>query len=207
MFIAFVCNAAASSQSPTSYVVPGWGSECFLLMRPSFTDKKLSGTGICYQIKEDGKFESDWKIDGEYSFPGHLFLCENGSILVRIVEISQDKSDPKKADLAQQTNLEFYRDGKLISTISAREIVDLSKLEAPVFSAALSTHKVFDYDEATAPRIGTLSHFDYFDEDDQTEINKKAAHGTELFCVKTVQSEILVFKVADGSMIYRKKLK
>jgi len=207
MFLALVCNAAASSQSPTSYVVPGWGSECFILMRPTFTNKKLSGIGICYQIKEDGKFENVWAIDGEYSFPGHLFLCENGSILVRIVEISQDKADSKKADLAQQTTLEFYRDGKLISTISAREVVDPSKLKAPVFSAALSTHEVFDCDEAMAPRIGTLSYFDYFDEEDKTEIYKITERGTQLFCVKTVQSEILVFKVSDGSLIYRKKLK
>ena len=105
------CGAIASSPNPTSYVVQGWDSECFLLMRPSFKNEKFSGVVTCYQIKEDGTFEKRWQIDESYSFEGRVFLGGAGSTLVRIVEVSQTKPDTEKVELAKHNEIVWYARG------------------------------------------------------------------------------------------------
>jgi len=202
------CGAIASSPNPTSYVVQGWDSECFLLMRPSFKNENFSGVATCYQIKEDGTLEKRWQIDESYSFEGRVFLGGAGSTLVRIVEVSQTKPDTEKVELAKQTVLEFYRDGKITKKIDVHEVVDVTKLEFSPNIAVLSTHKIFSADDSNTPKIGRISYFsDTLDESDRAELAKKSEDEDELFMIRTIQSEILVFKVADGSLIYRKKSK
>ena len=204
IFALLFCYRSAGSPSPTSYVVQGWNSECFFLMRSTFRDKTFLGIGTCYQIKEDGSFDKLWQIEGDYSFEGRIFLGGEGKILIRIREAFQPQPDPANSALAQQPILEFYNEGKLFKKLSVQEVVDPSKLLNNSFRI-FSTHEIFNYDDATTPKMGRLPYFNFFNDDDKEAIRKKATDETEIFCIKTVQSEILVFNVIDGSLIYRKK--
>ena len=174
-------------------------------MRSTFRDKTFLGIGTCYQIKDNGSFEKLWQIEGDYSFEGRLFLGGEGKILVRIVEASQPQPDPENSKLSQQTILVFYNEGKIFKKISVQEVVDASKLEYNSFRI-FSTHQIFNYDDATAPKMGRLPYFDFFDDADKDAMRKTITDETEIFCIRTVQAEILVFKVLDGSLIHRKKL-
>jgi len=173
IFALLLCDLSAGSPSPTSYVVQGWNSECFFLMRSSFEGKKFLGIGTCYEIKEDGTFEKLWQIEGEYSFEGRIFLGGEGKKLVRIVDIFQPQPDPEGAKLAQQTALQFYNEGKLIKQVSVNEVVDTSKLHSSGMPGVRSTHQIFNYDDATAPKMGRLPYFDFFDDEDKETMKKQ----------------------------------
>lgn len=205
---ALLCDARASSPIASSYVVQGWNSECFLVMRPSVIRDKFVGIVTCYEIDEDGGFKKRWEIEDKYSFEGRLFLGEQGSVLVRIVEVIQPQPDPDKAQLSKQTVLEFSRKGKSFKEISVKDVTDPLLLEpSGVMSGVLATHQIFKFEEAVTPKMGRLLHFDFFDDEDKETMRKTITDETEIFCIKTIQAELLVFKVSDGSLIYRKKLK
>jgi hypothetical protein len=206
LFLFGSCCTGTGAPSPLSYVVQGWDSECFFLMRSSFEGKKFLGIGTCYQIKEDGTFEKMWQIEGDYSYEGRIFLGGEGKILIRILEASQPQPDPENSRLSQQVILEFYNEGKSFKKVSVREVVDASKLVYNSFRI-FSTHQIFKYEDATAPKMGRMLDFDFFDDEDKETMRKTIKDETEIFCIKTVQAEILVFTVADGTLIYRKKVK
>lgn len=166
----------------------------------------MVGIGTCYQIKEDGSFEKMWQIEGDYSFEGRVFLGGEGKTLIRIVEAFQTQPDPENAGLSEKTVLEFYDEGKLFKKVSVREVVDSSKLKYGAYRI-FASHEIFNYEDATAPKMGRMLDFDLFDDEDKEMMRKTITDETEIFCIKTVQAELLVFKVSDGSLIYRKKLK
>lgn len=188
----------------TQYVIPSFGARYFLVVNPVVIDGKFLGVGRCYKIKDDGNFEKIWQIEGDYSFSNNLFLSREGNILIKIVDVYPTKD---KADLEKRSALEFYEKGKLVKRVNIGDVVDPAKLEASPFPSDLPTYQIIKFDEPIVPKIETLSYFDYFDENDRDQINKKSENGTQIFCFKTAQSEVLVFKVDDGSLIYRKKLK
>lgn len=188
----------------TQYVIPSFGAQYFLVVNPVVIDGKFLGVGKCYEIKDDGNFEKIWQIEGDYSFSNNLFLSREGNILIKIVDVYPTKD---KADLEKKSALEFYEKGKLVKRVNVADIVDPAKLEISSFPSDLPTYEIIKFDEPIVPKIGTLSYFDYFDENDRDQINKKSKNGAQIFCIKTTQSEVLAFEVADGSLIYRKKLK
>lgn len=207
--LGFVSNAFSSVPIASSYVIQGWGTDCFLLMRPSVVNVEFSGMfsgiGTCYRIKDDGEFEKLWQIEGGYSFSSDVFLGGGGSVLIRVVDVLPSARDAPDGGVAKKTALEFYKDGKIFKIFKTEEIVDPGKLEMHSFPT-LPTYQLFKSDYETRPKIGRLQDFK-FDDDEKEEISKKIADETEIFCVRTVQAEMLVFKVSDGSLIHRKKLK
>lgn len=205
--LGLICSAFSSAPIASSYVIQGWRTDCFLLMRPAAIDVEFSGIfsgiGTCYRIKEDGSFEKRWQIEGGYSFSNDVFLGGDGSILIRIVEVLPT---PENKSAAKESILEFYKDGKLIKKFKAEDVVDPTKLKT-VSLPTLPTYQIFENDKKNLPQIGYIYDFDWLSENDRSEIEKITDSSTEIFCIKTVQAEILVFKVSDGSLIYRKKAK
>lgn len=213
ILVLFICfsvlphRSFASSPFATSYVVPAWDSEFFLLMRPLVSNNKFSGVISCFEITEEGKFRKFWEVEEDYSFDGHLFLGDGGNVLIKIVEIIQPQPDPGNHILGQQTILRFYRRGKVFKNVNIRDVVNIKEIQEVATPHQLSTHRIFDLRAPTTPLMGRLLDFKFFTEGDKVYIRQMISDETEIFCIKTVQLELLVFKVSDGSLIYRKKTK
>jgi len=116
---------SASSASPLRHIVSTFGSDYFFLMNESTNGK--TATGYCFQIKGDKNIELCWKVERFYAWPGQLLLSNDGTILIRYIDIPHDQLN------AFSVFMEVYRNGVIARSLAAGLFVEIAKVNASPF--------------------------------------------------------------------------
>ncbi len=123
-----------ASQIP--YVTAAPGGRCFFLMKsdPNNIWNREKGTGVCYEVTQQGEFKELWRTDGWYSFK--TFLTADGHYLIRLGNLPRGRKPS-----ADHVGVGFYKDGKLLKLYST---ADLIRNESAI-QLSVSHYQYLDY--------------------------------------------------------------
>lgn len=192
MRISFVCLIvlfcsltnvfADSEQSQYPYITTSQGGRCFFFMKSDPNDiyNRQKGTGICYEITNNGEFKELWRTEGWYSFRTFLVWASEGERPIRqhlyLVRMGNWHRGNKLSedDLA----VAFYKDGKLLKSYSTVDLIhDKSKVEKSV------------------------SHYQYLDDRYEPKLEYNLIKNQRIFKLVTVDGIHYQFDVKTGKYL------
>lgn len=119
---------ADEERTPTAHVTAADYGRYFFAMIPDPSGQfdHAKGSGICYEVRQDGSFVERWRTAGWYAFS--VYLSFNGRHLVRIGNWPRGHA-PSKDHLA----IAFYDGGKQLATYSTLDVIrDPSRVQPSV---------------------------------------------------------------------------
>ena len=183
-----------SSRSPFPYFhVPESNSRYCLEVTPGRDGESASLR--CMRFDWDGPIHKTqiWKLDGEYSYPGELFLAPDGRSMARLR--FPDFSTPRGV-LAKWVFIEFFRDGKPITNMKLGEVVDVEKLNlSSYFTVGYEILEV-DIKKQVQVLSGSSSACNVGLPQDT-----RIATDDGLLVIHTRQSRSLYFRLSDGKLV------
>ncbi len=185
---------ATSPATPRPYFhVPGVAAPYCLEITPTIGEAIAQVR--CLRFNFDGRKKVLWVVKGEYSPPGNIFLTGDGISMARLRQPTK-KMPPEV--LAEWKYIEFFRDGKLASSVSLGDLLDVSKLQESAVSTILYeiTNRYLDVDgvEVFAGDDGFVKRLELAQE-------KMLDRSDCLLIIHTSQWRSVYFRLSDGKRI------
>jgi hypothetical protein len=174
---------ADDEQSQYSYVIASLGGRYFFLMKSDPNDiyNREKGTGICYEVTNNGEFKELWRTEGWYSFGTFLASSVDSDnrpkrlhhYLVRL------GNWPRGRKLsADHVGVGFYKDGKLLKLYST---ADLIRNESAIHPS--------------------VSHYEYLDNKFEPTLEYQYQTGGWIFKLVTIEGVHYQFDVKTGQIL------
>jgi len=174
---------ADQEQSQVPYITITKGGRCFFLMKsdPNNIWNREKGTGICYEVTNNGEFKELWRTEGWYSFKTFLASGVDSNerpkrehqYLVRL------GNWPRGRKLsAENIGVAFYKDGKLLKLYST---ADLIRDESAIYP--------------------TVSHYKYLNDKYEPTLEYQYLTGGWIFKLVTIDGINYQFDATTGQII------
>jgi hypothetical protein len=120
--------SADDEQSQYPYVTAALGGRCFFLMKSDPNDiyNREKGTGICYEVTNNGEFKELWRTEGWYSFRTFLasWADSNDAPIRQHYYLVRLGNWPRgRKPSADHIGVAFYKDGVLMKSYSTVDLI------------------------------------------------------------------------------------